>query len=247
MILTKKHLFSIPIASVTLRELPNILQDLINKKGQKTVFYINAHCINLAQNDEQYKTILQKADLVYSGGIGPIWASKILGKPLKDRTPTPDFIDSVFSLCQKNEWTIYLLGSEENVVKHTAHILSQKYPKIIVGLHNGYFSAKEEKKLITEINTKKPFILLVGMGSPKQEKWIEKHKHELNVSVFWAVGALFDVISQKVKRAPKWMQVIGLEWLYRLLQEPHRLWKRYLIGNMQFLRNIIKEYFLDRH
>lgn len=243
MIVPKKLLFGIPIASVTLHELPQIIQKFLIQEKKKTFFYINAHCINLAQKDHRYKTILKKADLVYSGGIGPIWASKLLGRPLRDRTPTPDFIQHVFSLCQKNNWTIYLLGADASTVKNAAYTISQNYPAVIAGYHHGYFSQKEEAALVKKINAQHPTILLVGMGTPKQETWIDDHKEQLNVSILWAVGALFDVISQKTQRAPKWMQTIGLEWFYRLLQEPHRLWKRYLFGNAMFLLHTIKEPF----
>lgn len=244
MLVPKKTIFGIPVTSLTLQDLLKIIAIYIQKNGKKTFFYINAHCINLSLKDPHYKNILQKADLVYSGGIGPIWASVILGKPLEQRSPTPDFIDQIFSLAEKNRWTVYLLGSADATVKKTAVIISKAYPHIIVGYHSGYFSLNEEKELIKDINSKKPTILLVGMGPPKQEEWIDIHKKDLDVSAFWAVGALFDVISGRIQRAPKWMQRLGLEWLYRLIKEPKRLWKRYIFGNMLFLKNTIRELYV---
>ncbi len=121
--------------------------------------------------------------------------------------------------------------------------LKTEYPRLkIVDSHHGHFNRDEELKLIRDINLKGPTFLVVGMGSPKQEKWINENLKKINASVFWGVGALFDVISGRLPRAPLFMQKIGLEWLYRLFQEPKRLSKRYLYGNFKFLYFIYREW-----
>lgn len=233
-------LFGIPIARLKLNDITNIILELIEKPGQQTIFYVNAHCLNIATRDPIYRKILQQASIVYAGGMGPILASKILGHPLLERTPTPDFIDHIFAAAIRKGWSFYLLGGEEEVVRKAAENLQKKFPKLqIVGYHHGFF--KKSDAIIKKINLLKPDIILVGMGTPLQEKWIKHYKNRINAHVFWAVGALFDVLSGKRKRAPKWFQKLGLEWTFRFLQEPRRLWKRYLFGNAHFLLTVFRE------
>lgn len=240
----KNKFLGISITSVALTEMPLLIKKLIESKKKKTFFYINAYCITLTQSDPVYKDILTNATLVYSGGFGPVIASRILGTPIKERTPTPDFINHFFKIAERKMWTIYLLGTTQDSLHKAAKRIKVLFPKIkIVGLHNGFFDIKEEKKIILDINLKKPKILIVGLGSPTQEKWINNNYRKLNAEVFWGVGAMFDVISGKLPRAPKWIQDLGLEWLYRLFQEPKRLWKRYLIGNVKFVLMIFREKF----
>lgn len=235
-----KMVLGIPIAALRLKEISFVIARLIETSGKKTFFYVNAHCLNIAGKDPVYKKILQGATLVYSGGMGPILASRILGRPLLDRTPTPDFISDVFVRAQRNKWSFYLLGGEENVARKAAENLWKRFPGLaIVGYHSGFFTNNNE--IIKKINRVKPDIILVGVGTPRQEKWIADNIDKVNAKVFWAVGALFDILSGKRKRAPKWMQRLGFEWAFRLLQEPRRLWKRYIFGNIGFLLTVFRE------
>lgn len=234
----KKIVFGVPIAALTLRQIPQVCISLIKKGGKNTFFYVNAHCLNLANRDPEYKDILKKADLVYSGGLGPVLAAKILGDSLLERTPTPDFIDKIFKACASVGWSIFMLGTTKDSLEAAVGKITEKFPELkIVGYHHG-FSAINSRQVISQINKARPDIILVGMGTTKQEKWIARHINKIDTKVFWAVGALFDVISGRLPRAPVFMQKMGLEWLYRLIQEPKRLWKRYLIGNMLFLRSV---------
>ena len=237
------NIFGIPITRLDLNEIPNAAVEIIKKPGKKAFFYVNAHCLNLANRDVEYKKILQRASLVYSGGIGPVLASRFLCKPLAQRTPTPDFIEKVLDYSQNNNWSIYLVGTTDASLKTAVRKLQKQFPKLkIAGFHNGFFDVIEEKKLIADINKKKPTIVLIGMGTPKQEKWINDNKDRLNAHVFWAVGAMFDVISGSMPRAPLWSQKLGLEWLYRLYQEPRRLWRRYTLGNAVFIVSVIRQW-----
>ncbi len=240
---SQKTILGIPITALTLADIPRVVVSLIESSGKKTFFYVNAHCLNLANRDQEYKKILQRASLVYSGGIGPILASKILGRPLAERTPTPDFIFDVFVIAQQKKWSVYFLGTTNNSLQKAVNKLQKRFPKLkIVGYHSGFFDAEEEGKIIREINLKKPTMVIVGMGTPRQEKWIANHKDKLNTKVLWVVGALFDVISGQLPRAPIFWQRLGLEWAYRLYQEPTRLWERYTFGNLEFILRVAKEY-----
>ncbi len=241
--LEKKVVLGVPIYALTFSQVTEIIVSFIKQKTKKKVFYVNAHCLNLANSDSKYKKILEEADLVYSGGIGPIVASKILEVPLKERTPTPDFVEKIFKLAQKNGWTFYFIGTNEYSLTMAIDKLKAKFPYLkIKGYHSGFFSDSEEEKIIQELNKCKPTIVIVGMGTPKQEKWISSNIDKIDAKIFWAVGAMFDVISGELPRAPKWIQKIGLEWFYRLLQEPSRLWRRYTIGNIQFIWRVSKAF-----
>lgn len=234
-----RNIFDIPIVAATLTEIPRIITSLIEGKGKKTFFYVNANSLTIANQNRDYRSILQNASLVYSGGFGPVLASRILGKPLPQRTPTPDFIDKVLYTAENKGWSIYLLGTKTKLLKKTVSKLKEKFPKLIIsGYHHGYFGKVNKNKIVAEINLRKPTILIVGMGTPKQEQFITENMLEINAQTFWAVGALFDVISGDLPRAPLWVQKLNLEWLYRLFQEPKRLWKRYLLGNINFLAMI---------
>lgn len=237
-----RNILGIPITALSLTEIPEAVSSFIAAPGKKTFFYVNAHALNLASQDSVYREILKKATLVYSGGIGPVLASKFLGEPLIERTPTPDFIDKILFKAQARRWSIYLLGAKEQSLQGAIDILKQRFPKLIIaGVHHGYLSNHEGKKILEDINLLKPKILFVGMGSPKQEKWIAQNLNKADAEVFWAVGALFDVISGKLPRAPFWIRKLYLEWLYRLYQEPKRLWKRYTLGNLEFIYRVFKE------
>lgn len=240
----KKIILDIPIASLTFKQIVETIISQVQDKGKKTFFYVNAHCLNLAVHDKEYSQILRRADLVYSGGLGPIIASKSLGLYLKERTPTPDFIEKIFEEAQTKNWTFYFIGTAKASLTKAVDNLKIKFPNLeIKGFHHGFFSNKEGWRLIQDINQKKPTFIIVGMGTPKQEKWISENIDKIDAKIFWGVGAMFDVISGELPRAPKWIQNLGLEWLYRLFQEPKRLWKRYTLGNLQFVFYIFRQRF----
>ena len=243
------NILGVPIARLRLKEISSVVIKLIEEGGKsrtklvrdkKTIFYVNAHCFNIANKDPLYKKLLQRATLVYPDGTGPILASRILGLDLLERTPALDFIDEIFAKAERKKWSFYLLGGEEDVVESTVDQVKKRFPMLkIAGYHHGFFA--NNSKIVEEINRVKPDIVLVGMGPSKQEKWIAENKDKINARVFWAVGALFDVLSGKRKRGPKWIQRLGLEWIFRLVQEPRRLWKRYLFGNIHFLFTVFRE------
>jgi len=235
-----RTVLGIPVAALRLKEISSVIVKLIETSGKKTFFYVDANHFNIANKDSSYKKILQRATFVHASGIGPVLASRILNRPLPERTPTPDFIEEIFVKASKKKWSFYLLGGEEDIIRKAVENIQKRFPDLVIaGYHHGFFA--NNNKIVEEINRVKPAIILVGMGPPKQEIWIEENKDKINAKVFWAVGALFDILSGKRKRAPKWMQEIGLEWVYRVGQEPKRLWKRYLLGNIVFLFSVLRK------
>lgn len=235
----KISLLGIKINSLTREEIITALLEFAKGDRLTTAFYLNAHCVNVACSDGEYRSILNKSDLVYAGGQGVVWASRFLDSPLPERVNILDFFDILVKGLRDKKITIYLLGGEPQVVKKTEEVLKKKGLEI-VGSRDGFFDKTEETEVIRQINTLRPDILMVGMGIPKQEKWIYSHLNELDVNLCWAVGAAFEWICGYRRRAPVWMIKCGLEWLHRLYQQPKRLWKRYLVGNFIFVYHIVK-------
>jgi N-acetylglucosaminyldiphosphoundecaprenol N-acetyl-beta-D-mannosaminyltransferase len=211
---------------------------------RKIITYLNAHCVNVAFADQDYKKILNSADIVHADGMSIVWTSRLLGKPLPGKIYAPDFFNRLIEESIRHNISFYFLGGRAGIVRKAVENLRKTFPSAeIKGSHNGYLDYEEERKVINEINKLKPNILIIGMGVPKQEKWVYAHLNELNVNLCWMVGAL-DNLSGALKRPPKWMSDICLAWLFRLLQEPKRLWKRYLIGNPVFIYNVLKFMFI---
>lgn len=231
--------FDIKIGVLTLDGIVSRVLELTAAGRRGFITYFNAHCLNVSFNDHEYKKILRSADLVYAGGQGIVWASRFLGMPLPERVNILDFFDKLAKQLTGRKISIYLLGGEKNIVKNTEAVLRKKGLDI-AGARRGFFTQEEEKDIIREINALRPDILMVGMGVPKQEKWICGHLDELDVSLCWAVGAAFEWISGYRKRAPKWMIRFSLEWLHRLYQQPRRLWSRYLLGNFLFIYRVLR-------
>jgi len=214
------------------------------KKHQ--VGYVNAHCLNYAFRDKGYKQALSSFDLVYPDGMAVVWGSWLYGEALPERVNLGDFLLRLCQLCVEKEHRIFLLGGEAEVAEAAAQNLKKEIPGLqIAGTHHGFFKEDEEREIINSINTSSADILLVGMGVPKQEIWISRNRDRLNPSLCWGVGALFEYYAGVTKRSPGWMRRAGLEWLFRLMTEPGRLWKRYLIGNVLFAGRLFLPVIID--
>lgn len=216
------------------------IETMLSDGGKQKVFFVNAHCINTACTDAQYRLELRNADLVLPDGSGLLIGSRILKRPILENLNGTDLLPKVCVFAAEKGLGIYLLGGKDGIADAAAEQLAKDYRGIrIVGRHHGYFSEEESSVVIQDINRANPDILLVAMGVPLQEKWAAKHIDELNVRVCFAVGGLLDFMSQRVPRAPLWVRSIGMEWAWRLLQEPKRLWRRYLIGNLMFMGRVL--------
>jgi len=195
----------------------------------------NIHSNNLAHNLDWYCQCLNAAEFVRLDGEGIRWGAKVLGYSTPKRTTWADFAWSLGKFGENEGFTFYFLGGSPGIAELAKRELERKYPKIlIIGTHHGYFNkdkkSEENKMVIDQINLLQPNILIVGLGMPIQEKWLLENYLDLNVNVIFTGGAVFDYISGNTKRAPRWMTDHGLEWLGRLIIEPRRLWKRYIIG-----------------
>lgn len=235
------EILGVRVDRIQLASLIVFLRDARTADTPVSVLYLNPHIWNLAKDDPALLAALNEADVVWCDGVGILLAARLLGKRLPARMTVPNFIDEVCRQCVIAAKSLYFLGGEEGVARLAAEVLQRRHPGLkIVGSHHGYIRAPEiEERVVEEIRRLAPDLLLVGMGSPQQELWIARNLHGLNVKVGWAVGALFDHLSGKVPRAPQWASAHGLEWLHRLMVEPRRLWRRYLLGNARFFAAVI--------
>lgn len=234
----------VAITPITLDGLLAYVQKAVQRACRATILYGNIHTLNQAYRDRDLRQALARADMVYCDGAGVRWGARLLGKSLPERMTGADWIYNVAEMCQDGQYNLFLLGGAPGVANAAAARLWSLYPGLhIVGIQHGFFPQEgpENEAVIQTINRHPPHILLVGLGTPVQEKWISRHRSRLNVPVVWAMGGTMDFVSGRVPRAPQWMCQHGLEWLFRLLVEPRRLWKRYLIGNTLFFWRVLKE------
>ena len=202
------------------------------------LFFLNAHCFNLAQKDREYFDILNSCDYLLNDGIGIKIASKIEKLVLKKNLNGTDFIPEIAEMASKKGYKIFLLGAKDGIAEEAAVKLKEKFEGLqIAGVHSGYGL---DDSVLEMINNSKADILIAGMGVPMQEKWIRENKSKLgSVKLFVGGGAILDFLSQRIRRAPLFMRKFGLEWVFRLCLEPGRLWRRYLVGNFLFFYYIL--------
>lgn len=223
----KTEVLGVGIDTYTYEEALNKALSFVNEEEKKNRIIItpNPEMIMRCQTDEEFKSILEKADLVIPDGIGVVLASKLNQIKIKERVAGCDLIYSLFEKVKFKGNRVYILGAGKGVAEKAKGNMENKFPGLkIVGFHDGYFDEDEELKIINEIKALKPDILLVGLGFPKQEKWIYKNK-SLPVHLSIACGGSIDVMAGTVKRAPVVFQKLGLEWFYRLLKQPSRFFR----------------------
>lgn len=210
------------------------------RRGAKSrVFFVNAHCVNSAFAHPEYTQSLGQAEFVLPDGSGVLLASKILRLPIRHNLNGTDLTPLICQVAADEGRSVFLLGARPGVADQAAKCLVERFPGLrIAGVQHGYFAMEESAEIVARINAAQPDILLVALGVPMQEVWITEHFAELNAGVCLAVGALFDFLSNNVPRAPKLFRRLGVEWLFRLMREPRRLWRRYLIGNVTFLSRV---------
>ena len=222
----KTHVLGVPFDAVTMEQAVEKAKKMLGEEGQHFICTPNPEIVMEAQKDKELMDILHEADMVIPDGIGVVWASKYSEIRLKERVAGYDLTQNLMAELAATGETFYFFGGAPGVASTAARMMMKKYPGLkVVGVHNGYFDEKEEKKIIQDINTNSPSILLVGLGAPKQEKWIYDNIRLVGAKVAIGVGGSFDVMAGNVKRAPKIFQKLGLEWFYRLITQPTR-WRR---------------------
>jgi N-acetylglucosaminyldiphosphoundecaprenol N-acetyl-beta-D-mannosaminyltransferase len=208
---------------------------------------INAGKVVKIQNDEILKESVINSDIINADGMSIVWSVRFLGYQIQERVAGIDLMENLIRLAHKKKYCCFFLGAKEEVVKKVVSYYSVKYSgKIIAGFRDGYFDEKDEKDIIKKIKESDAEFLFVAITSPKKEIFLNKYKNELkNINLIMGVGGSFDVIAGTIRRAPKYIQDLGLEWFYRFIQEPKRMWRRYLIGNFKFVILIFKAKFFS--
>lgn len=238
----KKKFFGIKVYSQTIEGFIYEIDGIINIKKKTHILGINSEKIVEMQKNEKLKQIVLESEIIHADGISIVLASYLLRDKLPERVAGIDLMEKLLDLAEFKGYTVYFLGAESIVVNDMVIKFKTKYPKLnVVGFRNGYFSENEWITILGELKNLKPQIVFVGITSPIKEYLIDYFMKNDVESVFMGVGGSFDVLSGKVKRAPFWMQKCGLEWFFRLVQEPKRLLKRYLVGNFKFIKLLIVE------
>ena len=234
-------IFGIPILNVTMDEAVRRIMESLDGESSQQVCFVNSDCVNIAFRDAAYRETLLEADTVLADGIGMKLAGKILRQNLRQNVNGTDLFPFLCKALDSSSKGMFLLGGKPGVAEEVREWIDANYPHVnVTGIRDGYFSEREEPDAIRQIADSGADLLLVAMGAPRQEMWIRQHLSETGVKVAMGVGGLFDFYSGRTPRAPVWMREIGMEWFYRFLQEPGRMWKRYFVGNFVFLFRVLK-------
>ena len=204
---------------------------------------INAGKVVLMQKDEKLYNSVTSCDIINADGQAIVWAVRFLGKKIPERVAGVDLMQELIKLAYEKKYKCFLFGAREEVVKKVVDVYSHKYnPDIIAGYRNGYYSREEEPVIAKQIAESGAQLLFVAINSPKKENFLYEYKAILEkINFTMGVGGAFDVVAGVTRRAPLWMQRIGREWFFRFLQEPKKMWRRYLVGNLMFIWLVARE------
>ncbi len=224
------------VNAVSMDETISMVEKIIEKRVPTQHVVINASKVNLMENDTELRRIVNSCPLINADGASIVWAAKRLNVPLELRVTGCDLFQELVKVAAEKGYKIYLFGAKEEVVKRVKEIFEEKYPTIkIVGYRNGYFTEKDEPEIVSDMANSDADMMFVAFSSPKKEYWVNKYLKDINIPFVMGVGGSFDVVAGVTERAPKWMQEHGMEWFYRFIQEPRRMWKRYIVGNFKFV------------
>ncbi len=225
----RTNILNVPVDMVNSREAMGIFRELMKTGECRLIVTPNSEIIVNASNDPELKNIIEQADLIIPDGIGLVYASKIMGIPLKERVTGIDFLDAILGYLEETGQSIFFLGSKPGedgnpgIAEIAVEKMKEKYKDLkVVGTHHGYFKESDEASIVKAINDSGADFLCVALGSPKQEKFVSRYRNELKVRAAIGVGGSLDVWAGTLKRAPEFYRNHGLEWLYRLIQQPSR-------------------------
>lgn len=203
---------------------------------------VNVNKVLMAQKDQRLLSIINRCDLINCDGMPIVWASRILGKPLPERVAGIDLFTSLVERAACKGWRVFFLGTHEEIVTKAVNVFRARHPTLrLAGYRNGYWRPDQEEDVVNMIAGSNPDILFVAISSPKKERFLGKHLKGMNVPFAMGVGGAFDVVAGFTDRAPEWMQKSGLEWFFRFLQEPRRMFRRYFVNGPAFLALLCRE------
>ncbi len=237
------NLLGLAIDNVTRDQSIVRVMNMIDTRGLHHIIFLNPYKIQRIRFNSDLKLIYNKASMYLVNGAGIQWAAKMLGEPLKERVPILSFIMDLVRIAEIKEYTIFLVGGKSEIVEKAFFNIRKSFPKIrIVGRHGGFFNTNREEAIIEAIQKSEPDIIFVGLGFPKEEQWVYKLKSELKHGVVIGVGGSLDVISGVIKKAPSFFMVRGLDWFYRIISRPWRIW-RFLLVLLFYINIILKRIF----
>ena len=243
----RARVLGVQLDACTAEEFVGTVESWVDDGDRQFAVPINAHLVNLAARDRELAALLEHSGLNYADGQSVVWAARMLGHHVPARVPTPEMIYPIAEMLARRRLPVFLLGGRPEVVEAAAKRLRDRYPGLqIAGARDGYFPASADAEVIEAINQSRARVLLVGLGNPKQEKWVAEHLGELRPNAILTCGGLYDWVSGRNRRAPAWMHRTGLEWLWRLLIEPRRLFVRYVVGNPRFCAALARELWRGR-
>lgn len=235
------------IDALTMSETVDRIEQIIRNGPPSQHVVVNAAKVVMMRHDDRLMGIIRSCALVNADGQAIVWAASLLKKPLPERVAGIDLMLALLKLAEQKKYKVFFLGARDEVLQQFLKNITEQFPGIqVAGFRNGYFNETENEAVVRQIRQTSPDILFVGISSPKKEFWLAENLNALNVPLAMGVGGSFDVLAGKVRRAPVWMQRTGFEWLYRVLQEPRRMWKRYLVGNTIFIGLVAKEFLTCR-
>jgi N-acetylglucosaminyldiphosphoundecaprenol N-acetyl-beta-D-mannosaminyltransferase len=236
--LRTRRLFGVDIHAADIDAILGWIDQVVRSGEKGYVVTPNVDHIVRLQQDPAFRRAYQQASLVVPDSTPLMWAARLLGRPLAERGS--NLLMDVCALVERNGYGLFLLGGAEPILDRAMRNLRRRFPAIrIVGSHHGYF--ENDAEVLREIDNSSADVLLVALGSPKQELWITSNWARLDVRVGICVGGAFNYVAGAVSRAPRWMQVCGLEWFWRFLHEPRRLWKRYFVYDLAFVKLVIRD------
>ena len=236
------NFFGVPVVNTTMAEAVDWVVSKAAGRAPTLMAFVNPDCLNIAWEHADYRNLLRRADRVLPDGIGIHLGCRMFGQALKANVNGTDMFPLLCEAAARKQLPIYLLGARPGIAQAAASNMVKRYPDLkIAGARDGYFEPEEEAEVVDTINKSGARILLTAFGAPRQELWLGRWRDKLEPPVGMGVGGLFDFYSGRIPRAPVWMREMGLEWVFRLMQEPGRMWRRYVVGNPLFLLRVRRQ------
>lgn len=231
------------IDSLSMEETLARIEGFIASGKPRQHVVVNVDTLVKARRDPELRRVINACDLISADGMPVVWASWVLGKPLPERVAGVELFEAVMKRAAEKGWRVFLLGAHEEVVTKVKGVYEHRYPQIVIaGFRNGYWRAEQEDGVVEQIKSSRADVLFVAISSPKKEQFLGTYQSRMGVAYSLGVGGAFDVAAGKVRRAPRWMQRAGLEWFFRFLQEPRRMFRRYFIDDTAFVGMVAREF-----
>jgi N-acetylglucosaminyldiphosphoundecaprenol N-acetyl-beta-D-mannosaminyltransferase len=232
----RAHVLGCPIDRLDMPQTLARCEDLIHRREFAQHVAINAAKLVAMQHDPELRRIVEACELVSADGQAVVWASRLLGDPLPERVAGIDLMQELFALAERRGFRIFILGAKADVLEQARARIMERHPRLqLVGTRDGYFTEEEGATVAEEVRGARPDILFVAISSPRKEYWLGRYGRAIDVPFVMGVGGAIDIVAGTTQRAPGPLQRVGLEWAYRLAQEPRRLWRRYAVTNIQFV------------